>query len=82
MPFGLSNAPTTFQSLMHQVFGPYLKKFILVFFDDIFIYSVSLKDHLKHLQIVLQLLRENQLFAKKSKCDFAQNKRVLGECYI
>jgi len=57
MPFGLTNAPTTFQSLMNEVFRDHLKKFILVFFNDILVYSRSLSDHYKHLEIVLEILR-------------------------
>ncbi|KAE8817860.1 putative retrotransposon protein [Hordeum vulgare] len=71
MPFGLANAPRTFQALMNNIFGPYLRKFVLVFFDDILIFSKSLCEHLEHLQIILQLLEEHQLFAKLSKCVFA-----------
>lgn len=71
MPFGLSNAPGTFQALMNEVFAEYLRKFILVFFDDILIYSPDMQSHCKHIQIALQLLQANKLFAKKSKCVFA-----------
>uniref|UniRef100_A0A8R7K235 Reverse transcriptase domain-containing protein n=1 Tax=Triticum urartu TaxID=4572 RepID=A0A8R7K235_TRIUA len=71
MPFGLANAPGTFQALMNIIFGPYLRKLVLVFFDDILIFSKSLSEHLEHLQIVLQLLKEHQLYAKLSKCVFA-----------
>lgn len=71
MPFGLSNAPGTFQALMNKIFGPYLRIFILVFFDDILVFSKDLKEHLEHLEIVLALLREHTLFAKLSKCAFA-----------
>ncbi|KAL0398579.1 UNVERIFIED_CONTAM: Retrovirus-related Pol polyprotein from transposon.6 [Sesamum radiatum] len=74
MPFGLCNAPSTFQALMNTVFEPYLRKFVLVFFDDILIYSKDWGMHLVHLKKVLELLRKHQLYAKKSKCSFAQLK--------
>ncbi|KAL0360909.1 UNVERIFIED_CONTAM: Retrovirus-related Pol polyprotein from transposon.6 [Sesamum radiatum] len=70
MPFGLCNAPSTFQSLMNVVLAPYLRKFILVFFDIILVYSKNWTDHLTQLQVPLELLRKGQLFAKSSKCDF------------
>ncbi|CAA0830191.1 Uncharacterized mitochondrial protein AtMg00860 [Striga hermonthica] len=70
MPFGLCNAPATFQSLMNQVFQNCLRKFVLVFFYDILIYSKSWEEHCEHLRIVLQLLRDNTLYAKQSKCQF------------
>ena len=72
MPFGLTNAPATFQSLMNDVLSEFLRKFALVFFDDILIYSNSLSDDIHHLRSVLQVLRQHQLFAKMSKCTFGQ----------
>ena len=74
MPFGLSNAPATFQSLMNDVFREHLRKFILVFFDDILVYSRDLTDHLHHLRVVFELLSDNQLVAKENKCVFGTNK--------
>ena len=70
MPFGLTNAPTAFMDLMHRVFQPYLDQFVIVFVDDILIYSQSEWEHEYHLRIVLQLLRDHQLYAKFSKCEF------------
>ena len=70
MPFKLANAPTVFMDLMHRVFQPYLDRFIMVFVDDILIYSKSEEEHEGHLRIVLQILRDHQLYAKFSKCEF------------
>ena len=70
MPFGLTNAPTAFMDLMHRIFQPYLDQFVVVFVDDILIYSQSKWEHEYHLRIVLQLLRDHQLYAKFSKCEF------------
>ena len=70
MPFGLINVPAAFMNLMHRVFQPYLDRFVVVFVDDILIYSQSEWEHEYHLRIVLQLLRDHQLYAKFSKCEF------------
>ena len=70
MPFGFTNAPAAFMDLMNRVFSPYLDKFMIVFIDDILVYSGNLKEHAEHLQTVLQILRERQLYAKFSKCQF------------
>ena len=70
MPFGLTNAPAAFMDLMHRVFQPYLDQFFVVFVDDILIYSQSEEEHEDHLRVVLQLLRDHQLYAKFSKCEF------------
>ena len=70
MPFGLTNAPATFQGLMNNIFQGYLRKFLLVFLDDILVYSKDLQHHLSHLHMVLLTMRRNSLYAKKSKCYF------------
>ena len=79
MPFGLTNMPATFMDLMHRVFQPYLDQFVVVFMDDILIYSQSEREHEDHLRVVLQLLRDHQLYAKFSKYEFWLTKvRFLG----
>jgi hypothetical protein len=70
MPFGLANAPATFQSLMNDVLRPYLSRFVLMFFDDILIYSSSWAEHLQHLAIALKAIRDPHLHLKLSKCSF------------
>jgi hypothetical protein len=70
MAFGLCNAPATFQALMNDVLRPFLCHFVLVFFDDILIYSKTWADHLHHLRTVLDELRRHQLFVKRNKCSF------------
>jgi hypothetical protein len=73
MPFGLTNAPSTFQALMNEVLRPYLRKFALVFFDDILVYSKDAEQHKHHLGAVLTLLKEHQLVANYKKCTFGQH---------
>ena len=63
MPFNLTNGPTTFQGLMNQVFCDYLRKFMLVFFDDILVYSSTMAAHVEHLEIVLSTLHRHELYA-------------------
>lgn len=72
MPFGLTNAPASFQSLMNEVFSEFLQKFVLIFFDDILVYSSSLQEHVEHLKLVFDKLQAYKLFVKRSKCAFAQ----------
>jgi hypothetical protein len=73
MPFGLCNAPSTFQATMNLIFAPFLRQFVIVFFDDILIYSPTLDAHLQHLETVFQCLKNNDFCLKQSKCIFAQN---------
>jgi hypothetical protein len=70
MSFGLTNAPTFFMYMMNNVFMDYLDKFVVVFVDDIPIYSQNEEDHKEHLRMVLQWLRDHQLYVKLSKCEF------------
>jgi Reverse transcriptase (RNA-dependent DNA polymerase) len=70
MSFGLTNAPAYFMSLMHRVFSDYLDQFVVVFIDDILVYSRSRDEHVRHLRLTLQRLREHKLYAKLSKCEF------------
>ncbi|KAH9697420.1 Endonuclease [Citrus sinensis] len=72
MPFGLTNAPATFCTLMNKVLQPFLDRFVVVYLDDIVVYSTTLEEHAQHLRQVLQVLRDNELFLKLEKCSFAQ----------
>ncbi|CAI7905974.1 unnamed protein product [Closterium sp. NIES-54] len=73
LPFGLTNAPATFMGLMNDIFRPFLDRFVIVFLDDILIFSKSLEEHAQHLCIVLDTLRQHRLYAKLSKCTFARS---------
>lgn len=70
MPFGLSNAPSTFMRLMNHIFQPFLGRFVVVYFDDILIFSQDLTHHLQHLRDVFRVLREQKLYANRNKCLF------------
>jgi hypothetical protein len=73
MSFGLTNAPVYFMYLMNKVFMEYLNKFVVVFIDDILVYSGSEEEHEEHLRLALKKLQENRLYAKLSKCEFWMN---------
>src|SRR5262249_32628844 len=70
MLFGLTNAPAAFMDMMNRIFQPYLDQFVIVFIDDILVYSPTEEDHVRHLRIILQTLRDHRLYAKISKCEF------------
>ena len=70
MPFGLTNAPAAFMDLMNRVFRSFLDQFVIVFIDDVLVYSRSKEEHEQHLRLALKTLREHQLYAKFSKCEF------------
>ncbi|GJY13790.1 putative mitochondrial protein [Tanacetum coccineum] len=80
MAFDLTNSPYCFQALMNSMFKAYLRRFVLVFFDDILVYSPDLETHIWHLELVLQVLREQTLYAKQSKCVFGAKKKN-GFCW-
>ena len=70
MPFGVTNAPGVFIDYMNRIFHPYLDRFVVVFIDDILVYSKTWVEHEEHLRVVLQTLRDRRLYAKLSKCEF------------
>ena len=76
MPFRLTNATMTFLDLMHRVFHPYLNQFVIVFINDILVYSKSADEHALHLRVVLQTLKDRQLYVKFSKCEFWLNEVI------
>jgi hypothetical protein len=78
MPFGLTNAPTTFQSCMNYIFNKQLRRFLLVFFDDLLIYSKTWKEHLGHVDDILIIMEEQSLFSKEEKCEFGLTEKYLG----
>lgn len=74
MPFGITNAPASFQALMNHLFHPFLSRVVIIFFDDILIYSPTLDDHVVHLITIFQVLRDQKLYLKNSKCTFVTSR--------
>jgi len=74
LSFGLTNTPTFFMDLIYQIFEPYLDKFVVVFIDDILVYSTLKEEHAKHLRTMLKTLEEHKLYAKFKKCEFLLGK--------
>jgi len=74
MPFGLSNAPSAFQRFMNNIFSDVLDVFVVIYLDDILIYSDNMNDHKKHVKKVLKRLQENRLYVSPTKCVFHQNR--------
>ena len=74
VPFGLTNVPTTFMHLLHNIFWGHLDDFIIIFLDDILVYSRGLREHMTHVRQTLEILRKHQLYAKVSKCTFFQHR--------
>ena len=72
MPFGLTNASATFCTIMNRIFQPYLDQFVLVYLDDIMVYSNTLVEHVEHLWVMFGVLRDNELYVKWEKCSFAK----------
>ena len=70
MPFHLTDAPAAFMDLMNRIFRPFLDQFVVVFVDDVLIYSPDVETHALHLRVVLDALRQHRLYAKLSKCEF------------
>ncbi|KAL0448407.1 UNVERIFIED_CONTAM: RNA-directed DNA polymerase [Sesamum latifolium] len=78
MPFGLTNAPAAFMALMNRTFQEYMDQFVIVSIDDILVYSKNREEHEQHLRILLQILKEKELYAKLSKCEFWVNQVVFS----